>query len=69
MPCKVEGSFSVALLGGRIQHVSYHSDPYGGYVADVTYEGTPNYEQPKYHTAPAYHEHAPAYGPPAYYKK
>merc|ERR1712106_472011 len=60
----VEGSFSVALPDGRIQHVSYHSDPYGGYVADVTYEGTAQYE--KYHSQPAYHQ--PAYHAPAYHQ-
>ena len=47
----VEGSYSVALPDGRI--------PYGGYVADVSYEGPAHYEphQPAYHPpAPAYHQ-------------
>merc|ERR1712055_756686 len=50
----VEGSYSVALPDGRIQHVSYHSDPYGGYVAEVTYEGTAQYQEPAYHPTPSY---------------
>merc|ERR1712117_793150 len=49
----VQGSYSVALPDGRIQHVGYTSDGYNGYVADVTYEGTAQY--PEYvPTAPAY---------------
>jgi len=35
----VQGSYSVALPDGRIQHVKYSSNGYDGYVADVTYEG------------------------------
>merc|ERR1719293_640753 len=35
----VEGSYSVNLPDGRIQHVNYHANDYDGYVADVTYEG------------------------------
>ena len=51
------------LPDGRTQHVSYHADHYGGYVADVTYTGEAHYaETPKYHApAPAYHAPAPAY--------
>merc|ERR1712128_222554 len=37
----VQGSYSVALPDGRIQTVKYTSDNYNGYVADVSYEGTP----------------------------
>merc|ERR1711888_435530 len=40
-----EGSYSVALPDGRIQHVSYKADGYEGYVADVTYEGTAVYPE------------------------
>ena len=56
-----------SLPDGRTQHVSYHADHYGGYVADVTYTGEAHYaETPKYHApAPAYHAPAPAYHAPA----
>merc|ERR1712130_497764 len=39
----VDGSYSVNLPDGRIQTVKYHANDYDGYVADVTYEGTPTY--------------------------
>merc|ERR1712244_133010 len=39
----VDGEYSVNLPDGRIQHVKYHANDYDGYVADVTYEGTPTY--------------------------
>jgi len=57
----VQGSYSVALPDGRIQHVKYTSNGYDGYVADVTYEGTAVYPEAKpYAPAPAY-KPAPAY--------
>merc|ERR1712173_564227 len=61
----VQGSYSVALPDGRIQHVTYSSNGYDGYVADVTYEGTATYpEAPAYKPAPAYApKPAPAYAP------
>ena len=43
----VEGSYSVLLPDGRVQHVKYHADHYNGYVADVTYEAAAQY--PVYH--------------------
>merc|ERR1711887_149430 len=39
----VEGSYSVNLPDGRIQHVAYHANDYDGYVADVTYDGVDSY--------------------------
>merc|ERR1719400_1376917 len=39
----VEGSYSVNLPDGRIQHVAYHANDYDGYVADVTYDGVASY--------------------------
>jgi hypothetical protein len=43
----------VALPDGRIQIVTYHADPVGGFVADVKYEGLPVYPEPLVHHAPA----------------
>merc|ERR1712012_1202659 len=54
----VQGSYSVALPDGRIQHVTYTSNGYDGFVADVTYEGTAVYPEEKPYVpapAPAYH--------------
>merc|ERR1711890_189505 len=54
------GSYTVALPDGRTQIVDYHVDAYGGYVADVKYEGVAQY--PEYKPAP-YHAPKPAYHP------
>merc|ERR1712018_161519 len=63
----VTGSFVIALPDGRIQTTTYTADHVNGFVADVTYEGTPVYPpEPKEgygHPAPAY-KAAPA---PAYH--
>merc|ERR1712154_599727 len=40
-----QGSYSVALPDGRIQHVAYTANGYDGYVADVTYDGTAVYPE------------------------
>merc|ERR1712025_956341 len=60
----VVGSFVIALPDGRIQTTKYTADHVNGFVADVTYEGTPVYPpEPKegYGHAPAYKAPAPAY--------
>merc|ERR1711983_119784 len=68
----VQGSYTVALPDGRIQKVTYSSNGYDGYVADVTYEGTAVYPEapaPGYKAAPAPAYHAapaPAYAPVAH---
>merc|ERR1712055_567533 len=38
-----QGSYSVNLPDGRIQHVNYHTNDLDGYVAEVIYDGTPAY--------------------------
>merc|ERR1719400_992876 len=65
----VAGSFVIALPDGRIQTTTYTADHHNGFVADVTYEGTPvSPPEPKegYGHAPAYK--APAYAPAPAYK-
>merc|ERR1711953_709241 len=39
----VTGSFVIGLRDGRIQTATYTADHVNGFVADVTYEGTPVY--------------------------
>ena len=39
----VQGSFVIALPDGRIQTTTYTADHVNGFVADVTYQGTPVY--------------------------
>merc|ERR1739842_2025 len=39
----VAGEYRVALPDGRTQIVTYKADHYGGFVADVKYEGTAVY--------------------------
>merc|ERR1711970_1645910 len=53
----VSGSYQVSLPDGRIQTVKYTADHINGYVAEVTYEGTPVYPEAKPYVAPkpAYH--------------
>merc|ERR1739845_63032 len=40
-----QGSYQVALPDGRTQTVSYTTDDVNGYVADVSYEGVPQYPE------------------------
>jgi len=54
----VSGSYSVSLPDGRIQHVKYTADHVNGYVAEVTYEGTPVYPEAKPYVAPKPTYHA-----------
>merc|ERR1712106_403070 len=39
----VQGSFTIALPDGRIQTTTYTADHVNGFIAEVTYEGTPVY--------------------------
>merc|ERR1719510_730642 len=55
------GEYRVALPDGRTQIVTYHVDAYGGYVADVKYDGVAQY--PEYKPAAPYHAPKPAYHP------
>jgi len=59
----VNGYYSVNMPDGRVQHVKYVADHdgYGGYNAEVTYEGEarydeykPSYKQPAYKPTPSY---------------
>jgi hypothetical protein len=64
---KVAGSFTIALPDGRIQTTTYTADHYNGFVAEVTYEGTPVYPPEPAggygHPAPVAYKPAPAYKP------
>merc|ERR1711981_301631 len=62
----VAGSYVIALPDGRIQTTKYTADHVNGFVAEVSYEGTPVYPP---EPAEGY-GHAPAYAPkpaPAYH--
>merc|ERR1711982_70617 len=66
----VQGSYRVALPDGRIQTVTYTSNGYDGYVADVTYEGTASYPEAApvvAHAAPAYAAQVVAHAASAYH--
>merc|ERR1712106_909485 len=39
----VAGSFTIALPDGRLQTTTYTADHENGFIAEVTYEGTPVY--------------------------
>merc|ERR1711928_297480 len=56
----VAGSYTIALPDGRIQTTSYHADNDLGFVAEVSYEGTPSYPEAHAVHAPVAHAvHAP----------
>lgn len=40
---QVTGRYFVRLPDGRLQTVDFKSDPYSGYIANVQYEGQPQY--------------------------
>ena len=66
----VAGSFTIALPDGRLQTTRYTATNDAGFVADVTFEGTPVYPAEKAY-APAPYAPAPApykapYKAPAY---
>ena len=55
------GEYRVALPDGRTQIVTYKADHYGGFVADVKYEGQAQYPPaPKGGYGPAPPKYAPA---------
>merc|ERR1712141_40729 len=59
----LQGSYRINLPDGRVQTVTYTADHENGFVADVKYEGVPQYpDEPKYKPAPKY---APAPAPHA----
>merc|ERR1719435_770340 len=58
----VTGAYTVHLPDGRVQTVKYTADHYNGYIADVTYEGTPVYPEVKPY-APKYAPVPPKYAP------
>ena len=59
----------MALPDGRVQTVRYTADHYGGYVAEVTYEGTAVYpDAPAPYHAPAPVHHAPVHHPAPVYR-
>merc|ERR1719412_1085826 len=64
----VAGSFTIALPDGRIQTTTYTADHENGFIAEVTYEGTPVYpEEPKGgygHAAPVVVAHPVAHHAP-----
>ncbi|XP_068242484.1 larval cuticle protein A2B-like [Palaemon carinicauda] len=66
----VKGSYTVQLPDGRKQTVSYVASPYGGYQAEVSYYGEPQYPHeygPPVTFKPQSYHHEPAYNPaPSY---
>ncbi|XP_023327997.1 cuticle protein 7 [Eurytemora carolleeae] len=62
------GSYYVALPDGRLQKVTYSVNGDGGYVAEVSYEGTAQYPEAKPYAAASapVASYAPAPAPPKY---
>ena len=58
----VAGSYTIALPDGRLQTTRYTATNEAGFVADVSFEGTPVYPAEKAY-APAPYAPKPAYAP------
>ncbi len=58
----VNGAYQVHLPDGRVQTVTYTADHYNGYIADVKYDGQPQF--PKHQPSRPYKAAPPSYGRP-----
>lgn len=59
---KTEGKYYVLLPNGVLKIVDYKVDGYSGFIADVTYEGSPEYDSGSYgHNSYEYEESSEEY--------